>query len=174
LPEAASILFGGGFPRGDDIGTKRAAQRAIFYVQRELERGADDGDKPAIVLCDRGTVDGSAYWTGAGELWPEVGTTREDELRRYDAVLHLRTPGEGAGYDRSNPVRIESAVEASALDDRILAAWEGHPRRFVVESKIDFLQKAHRAVEILRGELPPCCRQHMLPGEAGDEGLERQ
>lgn len=164
LPESASILFGGGFPRGNDPGTKRAAQRAIFYVQRELERGADDGDKPAIVLCDRGTVDGSAYWTGPGELWPEVGTTREDELRRYDAVLHLRTPGDDTGYDRSNPVRIESASEAMALDNLILAAWDGHPRRFVVESRTDFMEKAHRAVELLRGELPACCRHHMLPG----------
>jgi hypothetical protein len=93
LPESASILFGGGFPRGMDPGSGRASQRAIFYVQRELERGADSG-KPAIVLCDRGTVEGSAYWIGPGELWPEVGTTREAELRRYDAVIHLRTPGE--------------------------------------------------------------------------------
>jgi AAA domain len=63
LPEAASVVFGGGFPREDDPTCRRAAQRAIFYVQRELEI-AGDSHNPAIVLCDRGTLDGLAYWPG--------------------------------------------------------------------------------------------------------------
>ena len=37
LPEAASVVFGGGFPREDDEACRRAAQRAIFRIQRELE-----------------------------------------------------------------------------------------------------------------------------------------
>jgi predicted ATPase len=72
LPEAAGIVFGGGFPLGDALELRRAAQRAIFYVQRELE-AAGDANNPAIVLCDRGTVDGAAYWPGPGELWAAVG-----------------------------------------------------------------------------------------------------
>lgn len=60
LPESASIIFGGGFPREDDDSCRRAAQRAIFHVQRELE-STGDSHNPAIVLCDRGTVDGLAY-----------------------------------------------------------------------------------------------------------------
>jgi predicted ATPase len=165
LPEAASILFGGGFPRGGDMGERRAAQRAIYYVQRELERSADEAGRPAIVLCDRGTVDGAAYWPGPGELWSEVGTSLEEELARYDAVLHLRTPSAASGYDYSNPVRVESAAEAGRIDERILRAWERHPRRYIVESATDFLEKAHRAIEALRGELPPCCQGHLLPDE---------
>jgi predicted ATPase len=165
LPEAASILFGGGFPRRKDEPSRRAAQRAIFYVERELERGETESATPAIVLCDRGTVDGAAYWPGPGELWGEVGTLREDELARYDAVIHLRTPSASAGYNHQNPVRVESAAEANIIDDRILKVWDGHPRRFIVESAPDFLEKAHRALEILRGELPECCRGHHVPGE---------
>ena len=60
------MVFGGGFPREDDPACRRAAQRAIFYVQRELE-AAGDSHNPAIVLCDRGTVDGLAYWPGPPE-----------------------------------------------------------------------------------------------------------
>src|SRR5678815_1995716 len=37
LPEAAGILFGGGFPREANPDALRAAQRAIYFVQRELE-----------------------------------------------------------------------------------------------------------------------------------------
>src|ERR1044071_7942350 len=63
LPEAASIVFGGGFPRKDGIAARQAEQRAIFYVERELEAMAD-AEGAAVVLCDRGTVDGGAYWVG--------------------------------------------------------------------------------------------------------------
>ena len=37
LPEAASIVFGGGFPRLKDDVARRSAQRAIYHVQNELE-----------------------------------------------------------------------------------------------------------------------------------------
>jgi hypothetical protein len=57
LPEAASLVFGGGFPRGRSVDQLKAAQRAIFYIQRELESAAD-ADRPAIVLCDRGRSTG--------------------------------------------------------------------------------------------------------------------
>ena len=72
LPEAASIVFGGGFPRGTGDGARRAAQRAIIFVQCELEAPVA-GDNPAIVLCDRGTVDGSAYWPDGDGLRTSVG-----------------------------------------------------------------------------------------------------
>lgn len=160
LPESAGILFGGGFPRDGNLAVRRAAQRAIFYTQRELE-ATGEVSEASIVLCDRGTVDGEAYWPGPEPFWDSVGTTREEQLRRYDAVIHLRTPWP-KGYDWSNPLRIETPEEAVALDERILRAWEGHPRRFVVEAEPDFLAKVARALRILGGELPPSCR-HLLP-----------
>ena len=108
LPETASILFGGGFPRGDVPPLRRAAQRAIFFTQRELEATAEASDA-AIVLCDRGTVDGAAYWPGPDDMWTAVGTTIDEQLQRYTAVVHLRTPHTDAGYNQSNPLRIEEA-----------------------------------------------------------------
>lgn len=164
LPEAASIVFGGGFPREEDPTCRRAAQRAIYYVQRELEH-AGDAHNPAIVLCDRGTVDGLAYWPGAPEeLWSSVGTQLQAELSRYDAVIHLRTPSAEQGYDHRNPLRTESSSLAAEIDSRIAGAWQLHPRRFVVEPAPDFLQKAARALQLLGNELPACCRRHVIPG----------
>lgn len=153
LPESAGILFGGGFPRGDTPGLRRAAQRAIYYTQRELEATADDAEE-SLVLCDRGTVDGAAYWPGPGELWDAVGTTREAQLARYDAVIHLRTPSPEHGYNHANPLRVETAVEAAAIDERILAAWAGHPRRFVVAAAPDFFAKAREALLRIAEFLP--------------------
>lgn len=163
LPESAGIVFGGGFPRLGSLEGRRAAQRAIYYVQRELEAAVTDEDL-AIALCDRGTIDGNAYWPGPDDLWTAVGTTHEEQLRRYHAVIHLRTPSLDGGYNRDNPLRIESAGEAAAIDLRIARAWEGHPRRFEVPATVDFLEKATRAIEIVRRELPMCCRVHRITG----------
>ena len=162
LPEAAGIVFGGGFPREDDDECRRAAQRAIFHVQRELE-AVGDSHSPAVVLCDRGTIDGLAYWPGpADAFWASLHATLDEELGRYDAVIHMRTPDAGHGYNNQNPLRTESAQDARAIDDRILVAWDRHPRRFVVESSLDFMDKAARAIALVRDLVPECCRQHAL------------
>ena len=159
LPEAAGIVFGGGFPRRNDIGSRRAAQRAIYYVQMELEAAAE-ANGGSIMLCDRGTVDGYAYWPGPEDFWQSVGTTCEEALKRYDAVIHLRVPAADRGYGHQNPLRVESAKEAREIDDRILEAWDGHPRRHVIESTEDFIHKAGAALASLGRELPECCRNH--------------
>lgn len=159
LPEAAGIVFGGGFPRHSSPGSRRAAQRAIYHVQTELEAEAA-ADGHAIILCDRGAIDGYAYWPGPGDFWGSVGTSREETLKRYDAVIHLRVPKADGGYGHQNPLRVESAAEARQIDDRILEAWDGHPRRYVIDASGNFMEKATRALAILRNQLPGCCRDH--------------
>ena len=159
LPESAGILFGGGFPRGGTTPQRRAAQRAIYFVQRELEAASAEADA-AVLLCDRGTVDGMAYWPGPDDFFRSVGSTREDELSRYDTVIHLRTPPATGGYNQRNPLRVETAAEAAAIDRRIAEAWRGHPRIFVVDSGPDFLVKVRQALALLHRELPECCRSH--------------
>ena len=160
LPEAAGIVFAGRFPRKDSPPLRQAAQRAIYHIQRELESVAET-ENAAVVLCDRGTVDCAAYWTGEGDLFSAVGTTRASELARYDTVIHLRTPTSPDAYNRDNPLRLESIEEAAAIDVQIAAAWSGHPHRLVVEATEDFLQKAARALALLRDEVPECCRHHV-------------
>jgi len=160
LPEAAGIVFGGRFPRGDHPPLRQAAQRAIYHIQRELESIAET-ENAAVVLCDRGTVDCAAYWIGSGDLFSAVGTTRASELARYDAVIHLRTPTSSQAYNHDNPLRLESIEEAAAIDAQIAAQWSDHPRRFVVEPTEDFLHKAAKALALLRNEVPECCRHHV-------------
>jgi predicted ATPase len=159
LPEAAGIVFGGGFPRDGNDGVRRAGQRAIYNVQLELEAAAD-ADDAGIILCDRGAVDGAAYWPGPGDLWNAIGATRAQSLARYDAVIHLRVPDDQHGYGHQNPLRVESAIHARRIDERILHEWNGHPRRYVIEASDSFIDKARRCLEILRAELPECCRIH--------------
>lgn len=157
VPESAAILFGGGFPRAADPVRSRAAQRAIFHVQLELEAIAE-ACEPALTLCDRGIVDGYAYWPGPDDYWMALGIAREAALARYHAVIHLRTPNGENGYGHQNPLRTETAAEAAVIDSRLLSAWDGHARRFLVEAEPDFLAKAERAIALIRAEIPKCCR----------------
>src|SRR5690349_15548521 len=77
LPEAAGIVFGGGFPRRSDSGSRAASQRAIFHVQRELEELVRTDARAATALCDRGKLDGLAYWPDdEAVFFDELRTTR--------------------------------------------------------------------------------------------------
>lgn len=164
LPESAGILFRGGFPRGDAPAIRRAGQRAIFRVQHELEATARRTS--ALVLCDRGSVDGAAYWPGPDDMFASLDTTLDDELARYDAVIHLRTPDGARGYNHRNPLRLESAAEAATIDAEIARAWASHPRRYEVAASQDFLDKVHRVLAIVREQLPPACRAAACRSEA--------
>jgi hypothetical protein len=158
LPEAASIVFGGGFPRSAEPRWVEAAQRAIYYVQREMERAALADPTAAVVLCDRGTLDGAAYWPGDAAAWAiSLGTTLEAERARYSAVIELRTPPPDE-YNHRNPVRIESAAEAARSDDRIDHLWADHARHHVIPSTRRFIDKVQLALDAIEAELPDGCR----------------
>ncbi len=158
VPEAASILWRGGFPRSQTTSGRRAVQRAIARLQIELQRVAIENDNPALVVCDRGTLDSLAYWPGAeSDYFDDLDTTKEKELCRYATVIHMRSPSRADGYVQTT-LRPETADEARALDERILAVWADHPRRFVIESDENFLRKLERVIALIRSEIPACCR----------------
>jgi predicted ATPase len=160
LSEAASIVFRGGFPRGTSGPARRAAQRAIFRVQVELEAMVLEEGRARVVLCDRGTIDGVAYWPDLPETyWSAVGTTYEAQLAHYATVIHLRTPPIGWGYNHRNQVRSESAEEAARIDERIAAAWSRHPRRFFVDNEQEFMAKATHALALVMAETDGCCER---------------
>ena len=153
VPESASILFGGGFPRADTAVARKAAQLAIFAVQRQLEAVFEAEEPPALALCDRGTVDALAYWPGSGrEFWEAVHSSREAELARYAAVIHLRPPPDGDGYQQKG-LRIETAAEAARIDARIERVWAGHPRRVFIDHTHDFPAKVRRVLALVSSEL---------------------
>ena len=88
VPESATLLYSGGFPRLGELGVQCAMQKAVYHVQTNLEDAQFAYYKGRVLLCDRGTVDGAAYWPDKSPTYFEaLGTTLEKELSRYDAVL---------------------------------------------------------------------------------------
>lgn len=145
VPEAASILYRGGFPRKSSAIGKTHAQRAICFVQRELETLITFENKTDLIVCDRGSLDSIAYWPGSeDDFFQSLNTTRRAELERYDWVIHLDTASQ-ASFDTSNPIRVESHKEAIELNNLIKEAWSGHPHRIVIPHSNEFLEKIGKA-----------------------------
>jgi predicted ATPase len=150
LPEAASIIFGGGFWRLPSQTAKMAAQRAIFHVQRELENLVCQENKWNFALCDRGTLDGLAYWQEAeSEFWKMSDSSLEKELKRYHAVIHLRSPSLTHGFNNINPLRTETAEQSKIIDERIATIWKQHPRYISIPSDVLFITKAQKALDLI-------------------------
>jgi nicotinamide riboside kinase len=151
VPEAASLLYRGGFPRGRDISSRVRAQKAIYYVQEQLEGLAlDQKDIPTLV-CDRGSLDGMAYWPEeAPDFFQGLGSNLKRETARYDWVLHLDTAHSSA-YDVTNPLRTENFDEAWKLNERIKWAWAQHSQVLVVSANTDFFSKMALCLHLIRG-----------------------
>ena len=95
-----------------------------------------------ILLLDRGTIDGAAYWPdGPQEYWRDLGTNLRDELNRYDHVIWLETSAALGIYDgsESNLCRFEDAAAARRSGELLQQLWSGHPRLQLVS--------AHAALE---------------------------
>lgn len=159
LPEAASILFNGGFWRLETTTARQAVQRAIYYVQREMEMLVKDEKKWALGLCDRGALDGLAYWPGSEtDFFSALDTTMEKEYQKYKVVIQLQSPSIEMGYNHRNPIRVESAEMAQKIDQKIHDIWKNHPNYHEIPSTSDFSEKVFQAAKLIRTYIPECCR----------------
>lgn len=143
VPESGTLLFTGGFPRSALPGPRRAAQLAIYHTQRHLEAAQAELFPDRVLICDRGTLDGAAYWPDGPESFFEaVGSSVEQELERYDAVIFFETAAAGGiGIEGGNPIRNETLNEAVELDKRLRAVWSKHPDYTFVPHHPSFFRK---------------------------------
>jgi len=144
VPEAATIIFTSAFPRSHIPEEVKIIQRAVFQMQRDMEDLYALQHPGRILLCDRGTVDGAAYWPGKNprEFFTAQGTSLKRELARYDAVLFFESAAMGGwNIKGGNPIRDESPPEAVALDGRLRALWSQHPGFILVPHNPSFFKK---------------------------------
>lgn len=151
VPESATLLFSGGFPRHPTPDAQKAAQRAIFHVQRNLEDVQAAAYPSRLLLCDRGTIDGAAYWPGSPEhYFDAMGTSFAAELERYDGVIFFESAAAGGhSIEGGNPARIESNDEAARLDLALRRVWERHPRYAFIPNEHSFFSKLQKGITAL-------------------------
>ena len=146
VPEASTMVLEAGFPPpAEGANTleieawRREFQNAVLSTQRHLEetwaRLARYSGRN-LMICDRGFLDGAAYWPGGRHAFlAHFGMDIDSVMARYDLVLHLESVAVSrpALYGRANNgIRYEDAGGACQVDSRVMEAWDGHPARIHV------------------------------------------
>ncbi len=159
VSETATELISGGlapWTAGTNLDYQKCQVRLQLAKERIFEQGARTMDAEKILLiCDRGALDNKAYMND--EEWQavlkDVGSNEIDLRDNYDAVFHLVTAARGAeeAYTLSNnAARTETIEQARSLDDKLIAAWTGHPHMRIIDNSTEFEEKLERLMaEIL-------------------------
>lgn len=154
VPETATMLFTGGFPRAGEPKARASTQQAIFHAQvalEDIQRALYPG---RVLLCDRGTIDGAAFWPESAPrgFFETLGTTLSDELLRYDAVIFFESAAVGdISIEGGNPARTETNQEARQLDMRLRELWSKHPNFNFVPHSPSFFAKLQAGLGVLQG-----------------------
>jgi predicted ATPase len=151
VPEAATQVYDALQTRWDrlDVPGRRDVQRKIYQLQVDQEERTLRANPGKVLILDRGTIDGAAYWPeGPEDYWRDVGSSLAVELRRYDAVIWMQTSAVLGLYDgdSSNPVRFEHPEAAIRSGEVLMQLWSGHPRLRTVDAFVDMADK-FKAVE---------------------------
>lgn len=151
VPETATALFKAGYPRVPDPTVVRLMQTSIFHVQKNMEDIYQHLFPEHILMCDRGTLDGAAYWPNSDQdFFSSMGTNLETELARYNAVIFFETAAAGGfPIDLGNRVRIEGKNEAIKLDQKLQRLWSKHPHFIFIPNHSSFLTKIGHAIDAL-------------------------
>ena len=155
VPETATELISGGVAPWT-CGSNMEYQRCQMQLQLEKEKIFEQGamtmpGEKILIVCDRGTLDNKAYLTELEfACIMENLNCNEVELRdRYDAVFHLVTAAKGAEKfytTANNSARTENEEQAVVLDDKLIAAWTGHPHFRIIDNATDFEDKMKRLI----------------------------
>lgn len=156
VPETATEFISGGVAPWT-CGSNAEYQVVQMSLQREKERLFEQAARTmpkekVLIVCDRGMLDNRAYMNAEEAEWvmDRIGES-EIELRdSYDAVFHLVTAAKGAEEfytTANNAARIETVEQAVALDDKIIAAWTGHPHFRVIDNETNFEDKMKRLMQ---------------------------
>ncbi|MBR6030155.1 MAG: AAA family ATPase [Clostridia bacterium] len=151
---ATQLISGGAAPWLST--SARDFQLWLLRLQLDKERAFTEIAKTfknskVLIVCDRGALDNRAYMSDADFRYVLRSlNTSEVELRdQYDAVFHLVTAAKGAErfYTlANNAARTETPEQAAALDDKLIAAWTGHPHLRVIDNSTEFDAKMRRLI----------------------------
>ncbi|MEF1311587.1 AAA family ATPase [Vibrio mytili] len=143
VPEAATLLFSGGVMRSGTEPATKMVQKTIFQLQKNLEDIHRIQYPDRLLVCDRGSLDGLAYWPNSEEdFFEQVNSTFETEMSRYDAVIFFETAASsGQDISSNNPTRNETLAEAANLDKKLQKIWSRHPHFYFVGSSESFVRK---------------------------------
>ena len=157
IPELPTLFLQAGMDYPTDNkdlfyeGEKATLEMQIALEDKFLQM-AKSVKQPVLIVCDRGTMDISAYMNPV--LWNQIisdAKMNNEMLRsRYDAVLHLVSAADGAEQfytTATNNKRTEGIELARILDKKVIQAWSEHPHLRVINNHEDFETKLERVLQ---------------------------
>ena len=155
VPETATELITGGVAPWT-CGSNGDYQKCQLQLQLEKERifrqaAATMPANKVLIVCDRGTLDNKAYMSSLefSAVLSSLGYNEVELRDQYDAVFHLVTAAKGAEEfytTANNSARTETVEQAAALDDRLIAAWTGHPHLRIIDNSAGFEEKLKKLI----------------------------
>ena len=162
VPETATELINGGISPSS-CSSNIDFQKCLLSLQAKKEHIFEQAAKnmkadKILIICDRGLMDNKAYMEESefNELCKEMQTDVVSLRDRYDAVFHLVTAAKGASEyytTENNAARSETPKQAAILDDKLIAAWAGHPHLRVIDNSSDFERKMINLIAEIRSFL---------------------
>ncbi|MBL7664504.1 MAG: AAA family ATPase [Bacteriovoracaceae bacterium] len=151
IPEAATMLFQSGIRRETSSEKIKFIQKTIYDLQISLESISTFLDGHQILVCDRGTLDGLAYWPDEEEnYFKTIKSTFAQELNRYDGIIFFETAASnGNDILGNNPYRTEDAKRAIELDKRLQRIWSQHPKYQFIASTHSFMSKINAGIKAI-------------------------
>jgi predicted ATPase len=148
VPEAATMLFEHGLSRENEFDKVKLLQVAIYKMQLNLEESFHSLHPDRLLICDRGSLDGLAYWPNSeASFFETIQSTSEEEFGRYDAVIFFQTAAAtGEDIKSNNPYRYEDASLAIKLDEKLKEVWQRHPNFHYVPSNSSFMRKINHGL----------------------------
>jgi len=168
VPETATVLMSGGIAFGELnqeqvmdfqenlVKTMLCLEDTYFSMAEKITSGQN-----ALVICDRGTMDASAFISA--EEWSALLdklNLEESHIceNRYDQVVHMVSAADGAEDFYScedHSARFEGLDLARERDRRAMEAWREHPyvniidNRGAKQSKSSFDDKLKHLVDVV-------------------------
>ena len=153
VPETATELISGGvapWTCGSNVDYQKCQMKLQLEKEKIFTQGAASMKaEKVLMVCDRGALDNKAYMSELefACVLEALGCSEVELRDNYDAVFHLVTAAKGAEQfytTANNAARTESVEQAAALDDKLIAAWTGHPHLRIIDNSSEFEDKLKR------------------------------
>lgn len=155
VPETATELITGGvapWTCGSNVDYQKCQMKLQLEKEKIFEQGAASMpvDK-VLIVCDRGALDNKAYMSALdfATVVSSIGSNEVELRDNYDAVFHMVTAAKGAEQfytTANNTARTETVEQAAELDDKLIAAWTGHPHLRIIDNSAGFEDKLKRLI----------------------------
>ncbi len=155
VPETATELISGGVAPWT-CGSNADYQKCQMKLQLEKEKIFEQAASTmpvskVLIVCDRGALDNKAYMSAPdfASVVSSLGCNEVELRDSYDAVFHMVTAAKGAEQfytTANNAARTETVEQAAELDDKLIAAWTGHPHLRIIDNAAGFEGKLKKLI----------------------------